>query len=139
MFEGEIVIHTDGGSRGNPGPAACAFVVEDASGMLHKANKFLGRATNNHAEYSGVLIALNWLEKEKELQSRKIIFYLDSELIVRQINGAYKVKDANLQTLHKEIIKLIANLGLEVSFKNVPRERNKIADGLVNESLDKNT
>lgn len=134
----ELVIHTDGGSRGNPGPAACGFVVEEGERVLHMDSLYLGRATNNHAEYSGVIIAIKWLKEQKELLKRKIIFYLDSELIVRQINGIYKVKDMNLQKLNKEILNSIKELDIDVSFKNVPRERNKIADSLVNESLDKN-
>ena len=137
MFDGELSIHTDGGSRGNPGPASCAFVVEEGDRVIHKGSEYLGKATNNHAEYSGVIIALNWLKGRKELLSRKIVFYLDSELIVRQINGVYKVKDSNLQKLNQEILKMISDFGLNVTFKNVPRELNKIADGLVNESLDR--
>lgn len=138
MKDQELVIHTDGGSRGNPGPAACGFVVEEGDRVLHMGSLYLGRATNNHAEYSGVMIALKWLEEQKELLKRKIVFYLDSELIVRQINGIYKVKEANLQKLYKEIIHSIKELDIDVYFKNVPRERNKIADSLVNEALDKN-
>lgn len=138
MNDQEIVIHTDGGSRGNPGPAACGFVVEDGEKVLHKGSTYLGRATNNHAEYSGVIVALKWLEEQKDLLKRKLVFYLDSELIVRQLNGVYKVKDQNLQKLNKEIISSIKELNIDVSFKNVPRERNKIADSLVNESLDNN-
>src|SRR5258706_989746 len=138
MQEDEVVIHTDGGSRGNPGPASSDFVVEDGLKVLHTGSKFLGRTTNNHAEYSGVVIALDWLKNQEKLISRKIIFYLDSELIVRQLNGVYKVKDENLQTLHQEIKKIIKETYLDVSFKNVPRERNKVADSLVNKSLDEN-
>lgn len=138
MDKQEIVIHTDGGSRGNPGPAASAFVVETVDKILHKGSKYLGRKTNNYAEYMGVIIALDWLLEQKELLKGKIVFLLDSELIVRQINGVYKVKDANLQTLRKEVATRIEKLGLEVCFKNIPRERNKTADSLVNESLDGN-
>jgi ribonuclease HI len=136
----ELSIHTDGGSRGNPGPSACGFVVEEGDKLIYQANKFLGVATNNHAEYSGVLLALNWLAKQEKLvKTKTIVFYLDSELIVRQLVGVYKVKDENLKKLHVEAHSLIRALGVKVHFKNVPREKNKIADRLVNDSLDGNT
>lgn len=139
MLDNTISIHTDGGSRGNPGPAACGFVVEEGESVLHKGSKYLGRATNNHAEYFGVIAALTWLKDERSLLKRNIVFYLDSELIVRQINGIYKVKDVNLQKLNKEVKNIIEETGVSVIFKNVPREHNKIADALVNECLDKNS
>lgn len=139
MAVGEISIHTDGGSRGNPGPAACAFVVEDGSGVLKKGSKYLGRATNNVAEYYGVLIALDWLKHNTEIfKNKTIIFYLDSELIVRQLTGVYRVKDENLKKLHQEALIKIAGINTKALFKNVRREQNKNADLLVNESLDGN-
>lgn len=136
----ELTIHTDGGSRGNPGPSACAFVVEENGRVLYKGSKFLGKATNNYAEYSGVILALDWLVSLPiTYHPSSITFFLDSELIVRQINGKYKVKDENLKKLHTEVNNKIGKMAIEISFKNVPREQNKIADRLVNESLDKNT
>lgn len=135
----ELTIHTDGGSRGNPGPSACAFVVEEGGKVLYKGSKFLGKATNNYAEYSGVILALDWLVSLPITHPSSITFFLDSELIVRQINGKYKVKDENLKKLHTEVNNKIGKMAIEISFKNVPREQNKIADRLVNESLDKNT
>ncbi|HKB88133.1 MAG TPA: ribonuclease HI family protein [Patescibacteria group bacterium] len=135
-MEKQLVIHTDGGSRGNPGPAACAFVAEENGVEIFKASKYLAAKTNNFAEYSGVILALKWLE-EKAIQTSQVTFYLDSELVVKQINGIYKVKDENLRNLFFEILTLIKKLGNSFVFKNVPREKNKEADLLVNLELDK--
>ena len=136
----EIVIHTDGGSRGNPGPAASAFVVEQEGLIIFKGSKYLGKVTNNFAEYTGVIIALEWFLSSPFLNSELSVvnFVLDSELIVRQINGLYKVKDENLQKLFTEVKNLITKTNKKMTFKNVPREQNKIADQLVNEELDRN-
>lgn len=134
-----IEVHTDGGARGNPGPSACAFVVEDEGNIIHKASKYLGNNTNNFAEYSAFILALGWLNQNKEkLQSKDIYFYSDSELVVRQLTGLYKIKNTNLQILSKEVIRLTKELGLKIYYRNVLREKNKIADQLVNEELDKN-
>lgn len=136
----EIVIHTDGGSRGNPGPAASAFVVESGEQIIFKDSKYLGKVTNNFAEYQGVIIALQWLlSSDKDPNSTSsITFVLDSELVVRQLEGRYKVKDVTLQKLFAEVKDLIKKTGKKIIFKNVPREQNKIADQLVNEELDRN-
>jgi len=138
MKNGEITIHTDGGSRGNPGPAACAFVAERDEKEIYKANKFLGKATNNFAEYHGVILAMDWLLENVTSQT-KINFYLDSELIVRQLNGVYKIKDGVLKKLSSEIFEKIKKYSGEIIFLNVRREQNGTADFLVNECLDLNT
>ncbi len=133
-----LIIHTDGGSRGNPGPAAAAFVVERGSELVFQGSKYLGVVTNNFAEYSGVIIALEWvLSSELPDQDLQINFVLDSELVVRQINGLYKVKDENLQKLFAEVKSLISKTGKKIVFSNVPRNQNKLADLLVNEELDR--
>lgn len=140
MQKDGIVIHADGGARGNPGPAACAFVVEVDRKTAYKASKYLGVATNNVAEYEGVIFALDWLiEKEQFLQStiQPINFYMDSELIVNQLNGLYRVKDKNLRSLFFKVGVLVKELKTQVFFRNIPRSKNKIADSLVNENLDK--
>lgn len=134
-----ITIHTDGGARGNPGPAASAFVVEEGTEILFKGSKYLGTATNNVAEYKGVILALEWLVGEQSKGTVfNIIFYLDSELVVKQINGVYKVKDENLKILHQQISKVLQSYPSKILFKNIPRSQNKIADGLVNSELDNN-
>lgn len=135
MEEG-LIIYTDGGSRGNPGPAACAFVAAKNGSEIFKQSKYLGKRTNNFAEYSGVILALNWLNENKTSISL-INFYLDSELVVKQINAVYKVKDENLRNLFFEVLLLMKKFGGRIVFKNIPREKNKIADQLVNEELDK--
>ena len=140
MKEDQIIIHTDGGARGNPGPAASAFVVEQNGSVIERGSLFLGNATNNVAEYNGVILAIQWFIKNSDkFTDIKIIFCLDSELVVRQLNGVYKVKDANLQRLHGKVNELIESAGVEILFKHVPRSENKIADQLVNEELDRNS
>ncbi|QQG41909.1 MAG: ribonuclease HI family protein [Candidatus Woesebacteria bacterium] len=134
----EITIHTDGGARGNPGPAACAFVATSTGKLLGEGSQFLGTTTNNVAEYKGVLLALEWLLKLKDFNSDTctISFYLDSELIVKQLKGIYKVKNETLKKFNLEIVNIIQNNNLRVSLFNVPRSQNKEADLLVNKELD---
>lgn len=137
-----LTIYCDGGSRGNPGPAASAFVVQDAGNLvIFQQGFFLGTATNNQAEYQAVVEALKWLStmNHEPTNLLTINFYLDSELVVKQINGLYKIKDINLKNKYLEIKKLIANSKLMVAnFINIPRENNSQADLLVNQTLDKN-
>ncbi len=138
-MENKIVIHTDGGARGNPGPAAAAFTVHINGKEIFRASKFLGRTTNNQAEYGGVLMAVDWLhENFKKPFNSSINFILDSELVVRQINGQYKVRDANIKIIFDRIMAKIKNMGTQPVFQHVVREQNKIADLLVNQELDKN-
>jgi ribonuclease HI len=138
MQEGEAVVHTDGGSRGNPGPAACAFIIECGGKIIHKESKYLGKATNNIAEYKGVLLALQWIKLHERFFLRGVItFFLDSELIVKQLNGLYRVKDEKLRELFYQTTSLFKKGNLKIIFKNIPRSKNKIADFLVNEELDK--
>lgn len=134
MEENTIIIHTDGGSRGNPGPAACAFVVEKKGHNLASGTKYLDITTNNIAEYNGVLTAMVWLIDNKVADN--VIFLLDSELVVKQLNGLYKIKSTELQQLAILIKSKINLLKGKVYFKNIPREQNKLADKLVNQELD---
>jgi len=129
----EVTIYTDGGSRGNPGPAACGIVIFDTSGKLLKIHaKYLGNVTNNQAEYEGVVTALRIAQA---MAVKKVKFYLDSELIVKQLTGIYKTKSSNITPLKTTIDKLIRNFD-NVSFQHVVREYNKFADKLVNIVLD---
>lgn len=136
MKDDNIIIHTDGGARGNPGPAASAFVAIRNGEILQSEAIFLGNSTNNIAEYMGVLLALKWLEKNAQTLQTQITFLLDSELVVKQINGAYKIKNLRLKDLFLEIIKIIKSLNKKIDFKHIPREENKTADQLVNKTLD---
>lgn len=134
-------IYCDGGARGNPGPAAVGVVIKKMGGKMGgvgdevvKIGKFIGsRLTNNQAEYLAVLEALRKLHR---LNASRIVFHLDSELVVKQLNGSYKVKNPQLKKLHQQILTLLRNLKV-VKFKHVTRENNQEADRLVNEALDK--
>ena len=135
-----IIIHTDGGSRGNPGPAACAFVAEVGGKTLQKESSFLGNSTNNYAEYQGVILALKWLRQNyKKFSETPVTFYLDSELVVRQLTGVYKVKDKKLIELFYQIGEISKTINAKIFFKNVPRAENGSADFLLNDELDRNT
>ena len=134
-------IHTDGGARGNPGPAACAFVATDDRGhLIHQQGFYLGVATNNQAEYQAVIAALKWLNEQmhKWPNEQIVNFYLDSQLVVNQLNGNFKVKDICLKTKFLEIRNYLDQLGqLEIrNFEYVPRSQNAAADLLVNQTLD---
>lgn len=129
-----VVIHIDGGSRGNPGPAAAGVVIRDAAdqSILYQAGLFLGKATNNVAEYSGLL---EGLRKAKELGAKTVEIVSDSELMVRQMNGQYRVKNPGLQELFGQAVKLRQAFA-KVTLRHVRREFNKDADALVNQALD---
>ncbi|MFB3923650.1 MAG: ribonuclease HI family protein [Terriglobia bacterium] len=128
-----IVIHIDGGSRGNPGPAAFAVVVDDAAGArLDCFSKLLGETTNNVAEYEALLAALDYATRHKLSQVRVIS---DSELLVRQMQGRYKVKSGDLKPLFERAQGLARKIE-GFSIAHVRREQNREADRLVNEALD---
>lgn len=128
-----LIAYADGGSRGNPGKAACAAVVcnEDGDELLRR-NRLLGKTTNNVAEYEGVLLALALC---RELGARHVTLRLDSELVVRQVDGSYKVKHSEMQRLHTIVKELMAEFD-SVAVEHIPRAKNKIADALVNAALD---
>lgn len=134
-----IKIFTDGGARGNPGPAAIGFVVYCHEKLIFQGNAFIGRATNNVAEYTAVLQALEWLDKNinslKPLE--KIFFMLDSLLVVQQLKGKFKIKNPGLLNLAIKIKALEKKLAVEIVYINIPREQNVQADKLVNLALDK--
>ena len=129
----KVVAFCDGGSRGNPGPAACAAVLYDGGNneLLRRAKK-IGTATNNVAEYEGVILAL---ELAHELRTDDLLLKVDSELVVRQIQGAYKVKSQALKPYHERALALASGF-LSFSVEHVRRADNTEADKLVNETLD---
>lgn len=135
-----MTIHCDGGARGNPGPAACAFVVyDDHHQEIHIGGKYLGETTNNQAEYAAVIAALEWINNQSSMVNNQssITFYLDSELVVNQLKGLYKVKDAGLKIKKLEIEKLLADCKVRVKdYLYIPRESNSVADKKVNQILD---
>ena len=129
----QIIAHIDGGSRGNPGPAAYAVVVSAEDGTrLESLSKYLGHATNNVAEYEGLLAAL---EYALEHSHRRLKIITDSELMARQINGQYKVKNPNLEVLYDRARALIAQFDT-FRIEHVRREHNREADRLANETMD---
>lgn len=146
----KIDIFCDGGSRGNPGPSASAFVIKDAAGNLReKRGKFLGTATNNEAEYQAVVFALEFLGGnpiyEQGQKEGLINFYIDSKLVVSQLNGLFKVKNSKIRILILKVRELEAELintlkskdiNCSVVYHQIPREKNSLADRLVNEVLD---
>jgi len=130
----EIIAYTDGGSRGNPGPAAAAFTLTEPTGVRQCAKaRYLGRATNNVAEYAAIVDAL---EEAKRRGAKRITLYSDSELIVRQLNGQYKVKSEKLRPLWAHSVGLLDEFE-SWRVQHVRREQNKETDRLVNMSLDR--
>jgi ribonuclease HI len=128
-----LIIHTDGGSRGNPGPSAAGYVIMDESGKsLEDGGEYLGITTSNQAEYQAVRLAL---EQAAKYYPRVITFHIDSELVVRQMNGQYQIKNRDLWPIHARI-KLLLQRYHKVSFIHVYRERNTLADAKVNSILD---
>lgn len=129
----KMKLFTDGGARGNPGPAAYGFVLEDEDGaILAERGERIGRATNNVAEYRGLIAGL---EKAHELGATAVTVVSDSELVVKQMRGEYRVKNETLQDLHDEASRVARRVG-RVEYTNVRREDNELADRLVNEALD---
>jgi len=129
----KVTVYTDGGSRGNPGPAAAGFVLTDAEGhRLQARGLFLGEATNNVAEYTALVRAL---EAARDLGAAGVTVFSDSELLVRQLNGQYKVKSELIRPLYEEATALGAQFGSFV-VRHVTRDKNKEADRLVNKALD---
>ena len=129
-------LYTDGGSRGNPGPAAYGYVLEtEDDHVLAAHGEAIGTATNNVAEYSGLVAGL---EKAHELGVDELEVVSDSELLVKQMRGEYKVKNAALRELQAQAGELADRLS-KVSFTAVRREQNELADSLVNEALDRET
>lgn len=128
-----FTLNTDGGARGNPGPAAGAAVIKDKQGtIVKKLGKYLGTSTNNDAEYQALIMGL---ELALELEIKNIKCILDSELVVKQLNGEYKVKIDRLKEYFAKIKTLEKNFD-HITFEHVRREYNKEADALVNQVLD---
>ncbi|MFC1904038.1 ribonuclease HI family protein [Chloroflexota bacterium] len=134
MKSKKAIIFTDGASRGNPGPAAIGAVIRDEKGKLHaRISQCIGRATNNQAEYRAIIAVL---EKAVELGTTHVELNSDSELAVKQINGIYRVKNAELRPLYQQVKRLRSSLeGFNIT--HIPRRQNKEADRLTNVALDR--
>ncbi len=128
-----VVVHVDGGARGNPGPAAAAAVVSSPDGeVLDEAAETIGHATNNVAEYRGLLLGL---ARARELGATEVDVVNDSELVAHQVNGRYKVKSPDMKPLHAEAVAALQGFDAW-TLRSVPRARNAEADRLVNQALD---
>jgi ribonuclease HI len=129
----KLVVNVDGGARGNPGPAAIAAVVQDADGgVLVECGERIGQATNNVAEYRALLLGI---ERAKALGASELELVGDSELVVKQVKGEYKVKDAGMRELHAQVKAALRDFE-SWSIRHVRREQNAEADRLVNQALD---
>jgi len=145
----QFIIHTDGGARGNPGPSAVGIVIETCTcksprscteqkrSLFHAFGKRIGEGTNNTAEYTAVIEALTYVRDavaSDDLSS--IAFYLDSTLVVNQLNGLFKVKEPHLRNLLMTVRELEGEVGGNISYTAVRREQNQMADFYVNQALD---
>lgn len=129
----KLVVHVDGGARGNPGPAAAAAVLSTPDGeVVDEAHETLGVATNNVAEYRGLLLGLR---RARELGADEVEVVNDSELVAKQVNGLYKVKHPDMKPLHAEAKAALSGFA-RWSIRSVPRAQNAQADALVNQALD---
>ncbi|MBU1167396.1 ribonuclease HI family protein [Patescibacteria group bacterium] len=134
MTQAKFSLFTDGGARGNPGPSGAGAVIKNKSNQtVFKISEYLGDLTNNQAEYQALILGLNKAKKEG---ITSLDCFLDSELIVKQLNGDYRVKDAKLKEVFALVAELLKNFD-NISFKHIRREKNKEADMLVNKALDK--
>ncbi|OIP57226.1 MAG: hypothetical protein COX79_02590 [Candidatus Levybacteria bacterium CG_4_10_14_0_2_um_filter_36_16] len=133
----DFIIFTDGGSRGNPGEAAYGFVVQDGENeIIYQEGKRIGINTNNVAEYSGVVAALQWLVKNVDKDNITVQFFLDSQLVASQLGGLWKIKNENLRSLFFTIKSLEEKLEGKIFYHAIPREKNFAADRMVNLALD---
>lgn len=132
----KLTVHVDGASRGNPGPAAIGVVMRDENGTTAvRLSSCIGRTTNNQAEYTALITAL---EEAARLGADRVDIRTDSQLMVEQIRGRYKVRNANIRPLFEEVTRLLAAFK-SYGILHIPREQNSEADALANEALDKLT
>lgn len=130
----KLTIYSDGGARGNPGPGGIGAVIYDEEGnKLAEVSEYLGECTNNQAEYRAILAAI---QKAKEFKTKELDCYLDSELVVKQLKGEYKVKNAELAPLFVKVYNETLDFQ-KVNFHHVRREKNKEADKLANQAMDR--
>lgn len=135
----KIIAYTDGGARGNPGPAGIGVFIQNEQGtVLKEVSKFLGNATNNFAEYNGVLVALQTLKAMYGSKTKTMHFEIrmDSELVKKQLNNEYQIKEPGLVPYFIEIHNLRVSSFPNITLTHIPREKNKEADRLSNEAMD---
>lgn len=134
----KFIVNTDGGARGNPGPAGIGFVISDGVKIVKEGNAYIGETTNNQAEYEALIRAFVELEKFIPEDSRTDVHIevrMDSELVIKQLRREYKVKDAGLKLQFAKITEHISKFP-SIIFKHIPREQNAEADALANEAMD---
>ena len=123
----DVIVRTDGGAQGNPGPAASAFIVENGKRIVCLHSEYIGLATNNQAEYTALVMALEYVQMN--FPKRKIKVFTDSQLMVRQLKGEYRVKSPNLIPIWSKARELVEKLN--VSLEWIKRDKNRLADSLV--------
>lgn len=134
----KITLFSDGGARGNPGPAAVGFVVLVREKLIYEHGETIGETTNNVAEYTAVIKGLSWLKNylNEHSEITEVEWKLDSKLVVEQLEKRWKIKEFHLRELALECWKHLSSLEIPCSFRHVPREQNSAADALVNNALD---
>lgn len=133
-----LKVYFDGASRGNPGQAGVGVVVMDDDNIIAKSYGYVGKKTNNQAEYLAVILALDLISDNPAVKTNKIRLIGDSQLVIKQLKGEYKVKNPKLKELYRQIKKKIESLGMEAEYEHVKREKNKLADALANRAVDEN-
>lgn len=131
----KATLHSDGGARGNPGPAGAGYALRIQGRDSIEVGKYIGETTNNIAEYTALKLGMRHARREGVAE---LACYLDSELVVKQLSGAYRVKNEGLKPLFEEVKKIACEFD-RVTFTHVRREKNKTADRLVNEAIDRKT
>lgn len=133
----KLTAYTDGASRGNPGEAAIGIVIKDETGAVLRTHKrYLGTATNNIAEYTALLECVQLVAASETFHCTELVVRTDSELMAKQMNGQYKVKDAGMKQMHTKVKGALASALFKFSIGHIPRALNKEADALANEAID---
>lgn len=135
----KVTIYTDGGARGNPGPAGAGAVIYKGKTKIGDVSEFLGHRTNNWAEYEALILALTLARDELGRVVQDVEVRMDSELIVKQMKGEYRVKHPDLKEKHARVLSLIHESFPGITFVHVPREKNKEADKNANDAMDRGT
>lgn len=135
----QLLIQTDGGARGNPGPAGIGMVAidQDTQRVVGELSHYIGEKTNNEAEYEAFLASAEWLHTANNVAAEaQVVWQLDSKLVVEQLNKKWKIKQPHLQVLAKKAWSLLQNLPYTITIEHIRREHNSAADALVNQALD---
>jgi ribonuclease HI len=132
--EGRLIIYIDGASKGNPGRAGAGILITNGEGKkISEVSRYLGHKTNNEAEYWALLLGLR---EAGRLEGESVQIFTDSELVERQMNGLYRVKDLNLRALHKRVLQNVRRFS-SFEIRSIPREENKEADRLANQAIER--